>query len=198
MGITKDGILRLDERTKEIMQTWPLEQVKRWAATQNIFTIDFGDYSEGFYSVQTPDGDKISEIVAGYIDLLAKNKPKFGPGGMGDGTTQEPIESDGTSGKKGATQIEQGSVKVSKFNYFIWNMDFKLTLTSCYMYQNSIIVHLLAWKTSTTSSTQPISKGFGYYHSEWKESSYRFYCEFASPCRSYGRSILAEVERFST
>ena len=95
------------------MQTWPLEQVKRWAATQNIFTIDFGDYSEGFYSVQTPDGDKISEIVAGYIDLIAKNKKNFGPGGMGDGTTQEPIESDGTSGKKGATQIVHGSVEVS-------------------------------------------------------------------------------------
>ena len=101
------------------MQTWPLEQVKRWAATQNIFTIDFGDYSEGFYSVQTPDGDKISEIVAGYIDLIAKNKKNFGPGGMGDGTTQEPIESDGTSGKKGATQIVQGNVAVSKFNYFV-------------------------------------------------------------------------------
>ena len=107
------------------MQTWPLEQVKRWAATQNIFTIDFGDYSEGFYSVQTPDGDKISEIVAGYIDLIAKNKKNFGPGGMGDGTTQEPIESDGTSGKKGATQIVQGSVAVSKFNNFVWNMDLR-------------------------------------------------------------------------
>ena len=133
MGITKDGILRLDERTKEIMQTWPLEQVKRWAATQNIFTIDFGDYSEGFYSVQTPDGDKISEIVAGYIDLIAKNKKNFGPGGMGDGTTQEPIESDGTSGKKGATQIVQGSVAVSNFNNFVWNMDLRKLNVNLYL-----------------------------------------------------------------
>lgn len=136
MGITKDGILRLDERTKEIMQTWPLEQVKRWAATQNIFTIDFGDYSEGFYSVQTPDGDKISEIVAGYIDLIAKNKKNFGPGGMGDGTTQEPIESDGTSGKKGATQIVQGSVAVSKFHYFVRNMHLR-KINSYLMYSVS-------------------------------------------------------------
>ena len=155
------------------MQTWPLEQVKRWAATQNIFTIDFGDYSEGFYSVQTPDGDKISEIVAGYIDLIAKNKKNFGPGGMGDGTTQEPIESDGTSGKKGATQIVQGSVAVSKFHYFVWNRT--LRNTSCVLFQNILLVHSIAWKTSTTSSTQPISKGLGYYNSEWKESVNRFY-----------------------
>ena len=175
MGITKDGILRLDERTKEIMQTWPLEQVKRWAATQNIFTIDFGDYSEGFYSVQTPDGDKISEIVAGYIDLIAKNKKNFGPGGMGDGTTQEPIESDGTSGKKGATQIVQGSVAVSKFHYFVWNRDLRKIVPSCNMFQNILLVHFIAWKTSTTSSTQPISKSLGYYNSEWKESVNRFY-----------------------
>ena len=195
MGITKDGILRLDERTKEIMQTWPLEQVKRWAATQNIFTIDFGDYSEGFYSVQTPDGDKISEIVAGYIDLIAKGGPKPGSGGMGDGTTQEPIESDGTSGRKGATQIVQGSVAVSEFNNFVRNMD--LRNTSCILLQNTFIVHLIAWKTSATSSTQPISKGLGYYNSEWKESFNRFYREFASSCRSYRRSILTEMERFS-
>ena len=96
------------------MQTWPLEQVKRWAATQNIFTIDFGDYSEGFYSVQTPDGDKISEIVAGYIDLIAKNKQKSGFGG-GDGTEQDIIEDDGTSGRKGAGTMNMGSAEV---NYF--------------------------------------------------------------------------------
>ena len=180
------------------MQTWPLEQVKRWAATQNIFTIDFGDYSEGFYSVQTPDGDKISEIVAGYIDLIAKNKKNFGPGGRGDGTTQEPIESDGTSGKKGATQIVQGSVAVSNFNNFVWNMDLrKLIFILCCLYQNIIIVHFIAWKTSTTSSTQPISKGLGYYNSEWKESVNRFYRKFASPCRPYWRSILTKMERFS-
>ena len=74
LGVTKDGVLRLDENTKEIIQTWPLEQIKRWAATQNILTIDFGDSSDGFYAVQTPDGAKISEIIAVYTDLMKKNK----------------------------------------------------------------------------------------------------------------------------
>ena len=64
----------MDENTKEIIQTWPLEQIKRWAATQNILTIDFGNDRGGFYSVQTPDGSKISELIAAYTDLMKRNK----------------------------------------------------------------------------------------------------------------------------
>ena len=110
LGVTKDGVLRLDERTKEIMQTWPLEQVKRWAATQNIFTIDFGDYSQGFYSVQTPDGDKISEMVSGYIDLM--NKAKKDGGLIDGGSTQEIMDQDTSQGKKGAVMLEHGKMAV--------------------------------------------------------------------------------------
>ena len=99
------------------MQTWPLEQVKRWAATQNIFTIDFGDYSQGFYSVQTPDGDKISEMVAGYIDLM--NKAKKDGGIIDAGTTQEIMDHDTSQGKKGAVTLEHGQMAVIflKFNF---------------------------------------------------------------------------------
>lgn len=44
LGVTKDSVLRLDERTKEILQTWPLTTVRRWCASPNTFTLDFGDY----------------------------------------------------------------------------------------------------------------------------------------------------------
>ena len=64
----------MDERTKEVMQKWPLESVKRWAATQNIFTIDCGEKS--FYSVQTTEGDKIKNMVASYVDLMKKNEAR--------------------------------------------------------------------------------------------------------------------------
>ena len=65
--MTKYGILRLDEKTKEIIETWPLSSVNRWAATRNIFTLDAGNYSKGFYSVQTSEAEKISNIVEKYI-----------------------------------------------------------------------------------------------------------------------------------
>ena len=36
--------MNLDEKTKEILKTWPLTTVRRWAASPNVFTLDFGDY----------------------------------------------------------------------------------------------------------------------------------------------------------
>ncbi|XP_023231887.1 talin-2-like isoform X2 [Centruroides sculpturatus] len=74
LGVTKDSVLRLDERTKEIMKTWPLTTVRRWAASPNSFTLDFGDYSDSYYSVQTTEGEQISQLIAGYIDIILKKK----------------------------------------------------------------------------------------------------------------------------
>jgi hypothetical protein len=49
-------IFRLDEKTKQIIKTWPLTTVRRWAAAPNVFTLDFGDYQDQYYSVQTTEG----------------------------------------------------------------------------------------------------------------------------------------------
>ncbi|KAK7891552.1 hypothetical protein WMY93_023515 [Mugilogobius chulae] len=53
LGITKESVLRVDEKTKEVVQDWPLTTVKRWAASPKSFTLDFGEYQESYYSVQT-------------------------------------------------------------------------------------------------------------------------------------------------
>lgn len=74
LGVTKDSVLRLDEKTKEILKTWPLTTVKRWAASPNSFTLDFGDYSDSYYSVQTAEGEQISQLIAGYIDIILRRK----------------------------------------------------------------------------------------------------------------------------
>uniref|UniRef100_T1J0N6 FERM domain-containing protein n=1 Tax=Strigamia maritima TaxID=126957 RepID=T1J0N6_STRMM len=74
LGVTKDSVLRLDEKTKEILKTWPLTTVRRWAASPNTFTLDFGDYSDQYYSVQTTEGEQISQLIAGYIDIILKKK----------------------------------------------------------------------------------------------------------------------------
>lgn len=72
LGVTKDSVLRLDEKTKEILKTWPLTTVRRWGASPNTFTLDFGDYSDQYYSVQTTEGEQIQQIIAGYIDIILK------------------------------------------------------------------------------------------------------------------------------
>jgi len=37
-------------------------------------TLDFGDYADSYYSVQTTEGDSISQLIAGYIDIILKRK----------------------------------------------------------------------------------------------------------------------------
>lgn len=91
LGVTKDSVLRLDEKTKEILKTWPLTTVRRWAASPNVFTLDFGDYQDQYYSVQTPEGEQISALIAGYIDIILKRrtcKERFGE----DGNEEEAME----------------------------------------------------------------------------------------------------------
>jgi talin len=81
----------LDEKTKEILKTWPLTTVKRWAASPNVFTLDFGDYQDQYYSVQTTEGEHISALIAGYIDIILKRrqrKERFGE----DGNEEEAME----------------------------------------------------------------------------------------------------------
>lgn len=44
-----------------------------WFNFLNNFT-DFGDYSDQYYSVQTTEGEQISQLIAGYIDIILKKQ----------------------------------------------------------------------------------------------------------------------------
>lgn len=92
LGITKDCVMRVDADTKGILKTWPLTTVKRWAASMNSFTLDFGDYSDSYYSVQTTEGEQISQLIAGYIDIILKRR--------------KAKDHFGIEGDEGATMIE--------------------------------------------------------------------------------------------
>ncbi|KAM9090641.1 talin-2 isoform X1 [Balaenoptera acutorostrata] len=92
LGITKDSVMRVDEKTKEVLQEWPLTTVKRWAASPKSFTLDFGEYQESYYSVQTTEGEQISQLIAGYIDIILKkkqSKDRFGLEGDEESTMLE-------------------------------------------------------------------------------------------------------------
>lgn len=58
--------------SSQILKTWPLTHVRRWAASPKSFTLDFGDYSEAYYSVQTTEGEQIGQLIGGYIDIILK------------------------------------------------------------------------------------------------------------------------------
>nr|XP_023673412.1 talin-2 [Paramormyrops kingsleyae] len=92
LGITKESVMRVDEKTKDVVQEWPLTTVKRWAASPKSFTLDFGEYQESYYSVQTTEGEQISQLIAGYIDIILKkkqSKDRFGLEGEEESTMLE-------------------------------------------------------------------------------------------------------------
>ncbi|XP_067653820.1 talin-1-like isoform X2 [Haliotis asinina] len=111
LGITKDSVVRVDEKTKEIMKTWPLTTVRRWAASPNSFTLDFGDYSDTYYSVQTTEGEQISQLIAGYIDIILRKKKAKDHLGL-DGDENSMMMEDNVLPAK-ATIIQHQSSNVS-------------------------------------------------------------------------------------
>ncbi|KAI8930298.1 hypothetical protein BC831DRAFT_440033 [Entophlyctis helioformis] len=74
LGITKESIIRMDIESKEELSKWYLKQLRRWAATPKGFTLDFGEYSDSYYSVETPEGEQISRLISGYIDIIVKRR----------------------------------------------------------------------------------------------------------------------------
>jgi len=110
LGVTKDSVLRLDEQTKNILETWPLNTVKRWAASPNSFTLDFGDYKQSYFSVQTTEGEQISQLIAGYIDIILKRKKAKDHFGI-DGDEGSTMVEDSVSPFKATILQHQSSAK---------------------------------------------------------------------------------------
>lgn len=53
LGITKECVMRVDEKTKEVIQEWNLTNIKRWAASPKSFTlVSLGAPREGLWNFQ--------------------------------------------------------------------------------------------------------------------------------------------------
>ncbi|XP_066523115.1 talin-2 [Hoplias malabaricus] len=115
LGITKESVMRVDERTKEVVQEWPLTTVKRWAASPKSFTLDFGEYQESYYSVQTTEGEQISQLIAGYIDIILKKKQSKDRFGL-DGDEESTMLEESVSPKK-STILQQQFNRVGRVEH---------------------------------------------------------------------------------
>ncbi|NXD93553.1 TLN1 protein, partial [Chaetorhynchus papuensis] len=112
LGITKECVMRVDEKTKEVIQEWSLTNIKRWAASPKSFTLDFGDYQDGYYSVQTTEGEQIAQLIAGYIDIILKKKKSKDYFGL-EGDEESTMLEDSVSPKK-PTVLQQQFNRVGK------------------------------------------------------------------------------------
>eukprot|EP01104_Vermistella_antarctica_P018056 TRINITY_DN6574_c0_g1_i1.p1 TRINITY_DN6574_c0_g1~~TRINITY_DN6574_c0_g1_i1.p1 ORF type:complete len:2432 (+),score=758.04 TRINITY_DN6574_c0_g1_i1:122-7417(+) len=93
-GVTRDSVLRMDAATKEVYKQYPLTHVKRWAAAEHTFTCDFGDYEDDYLVVKTLEGDQISQLIAGYIDIILKRRrdgPRMGIEDSSEKATEESV-----------------------------------------------------------------------------------------------------------
>uniref|UniRef100_A0A8D2JCQ2 Talin 1 n=1 Tax=Varanus komodoensis TaxID=61221 RepID=A0A8D2JCQ2_VARKO len=115
LGITKECVMRVDEKTKEVIQEWNLTNIKRWAASPKSFTLDFGDYQDGYYSVQTTEGEQIAQLIAGYIDIILKKKKSKDHFGL-EGDEESTMLEDSVSPKK-STVMQQQFNQVNKLEH---------------------------------------------------------------------------------
>jgi len=75
---TRDSIIRMEYETKRVIKEHPFKHLLRWAASPETFTMDFGSYEEEYVVVVTNEGEPISNLIAGYIDLLLKKQRDTG------------------------------------------------------------------------------------------------------------------------
>ncbi|XP_051512517.1 talin-2-like [Myxocyprinus asiaticus] len=115
LGITKESVMRVDEKTKDVVQEWPLTTVKRWAASPKSFTLDFGEYQESYYSVQTTEGEQISQLIAGYIDIILKKKQSKDHFGL-EGDEEATMLEESVSPKK-STILQQQFNRVGRVEH---------------------------------------------------------------------------------
>ncbi|CAB4054720.1 TLN [Lepeophtheirus salmonis] len=87
------GLSEVDSKVEYVKLARGLKTFGVWAASPNVFTLDFGDYQDQYYSVQTTEGEQISQLIAGYIDIILKKrnwKERIGD----DGNEEEAMEED--------------------------------------------------------------------------------------------------------
>ncbi|KAG7268298.1 hypothetical protein CRUP_023093 [Coryphaenoides rupestris] len=82
--LVKESVMRVDEKTKE----------------------DFGDYQDGYYSVQTTEGEQIAQLIAGYIDIILKKKKSKDHFGL-EGDEESTMLEDSVSPKKSTVMQQQ-------------------------------------------------------------------------------------------
>ena len=78
IGITRESIVIMDPETKDIKRTFPINHLRRWAPGVRTFTLDFGEWDDDYLTVNTLEGEAISQLIAGYIDIILK-RTKLAP-----------------------------------------------------------------------------------------------------------------------
>ena len=74
-GVSKSHCYSIDPKTKTINpeQMWKLEHIHKWATSSSSFILNFGDHHP-MYAIQTHEGEVIAQLIAGYVEIILKNR----------------------------------------------------------------------------------------------------------------------------
>jgi len=104
LGITREQMILIESETKEVIKSHPLKHIKRWAATEKSFTLDFGDHEEEYLILFTNKPDEISQLIGGYIEIIMKARRD---------TSKTITTNDESVGVEETMAIKKGSVATS-------------------------------------------------------------------------------------
>jgi len=99
LGVSKESIIQLDERSKEVLHTWSLACVCRWLVTSTTFSLYISPHDKLFcnsididlpvaglcaengnkeesHSFQTGLGEQIGQLLGGYMNILKAAKER--------------------------------------------------------------------------------------------------------------------------
>jgi len=74
LGVTRHAVMQMEPETKEVIKEFPLTHLKRWAPSATSISLDFGDYEDDYLTLATSEGDAISQLISGYIDIILKTR----------------------------------------------------------------------------------------------------------------------------
>ena len=72
VGVAKSEVLRMDYKTRAIKERWPYMMIKRWAAANDMFTLDFGHKRETYYNCYTNNAAGLGLQIQGYLDIMMR------------------------------------------------------------------------------------------------------------------------------
>jgi len=72
--VTRDSIIRMESETKKIISEHPFKHVLRWAASPEMFALDFGEYEDEYIVLVTNQGEEISALLTSSIELMLKKQ----------------------------------------------------------------------------------------------------------------------------
>ncbi|KYR00680.1 filopodin [Tieghemostelium lacteum] len=104
LGVTREQLILMLTETKEVLKSYPLKHIRRWAATEKSFTLDFGDHETEYLILHTMNPESISQLISGYIEIIMKSRR--------DATKTIDVE-DTSIGQVEQVAVKKGSVTTS-------------------------------------------------------------------------------------